>query len=296
MSFFLSLVGFKGMLFVIGVMIFALAYKYSLNIFNWIENNTLGTRTYILEKLELLFIEVDPQKITYLLLLTSFGSGFLILILCGVFGKWLLGFFLGLFVGFIGFKIPKPFIDLMYTRRIKQYQSQMVDALTLLSNGIRAGLSVPQSIGMIVDEMPAPVSQEFNMILQQNKIGVPLEECFENLVKRVPIEDNEMFVSSMNILRETGGNLAETFDTIVGVIRERVRIQQKIDTYVAQGMFQGITIFCMPFLIGTVYFISDPDTMKLLFTNPIGIILLLLAVGLDFAGGFVILKIIRIKV
>lgn len=81
---------------------------------------------------------------------------------------------------------------------------QMVDALQLLSNGVRAGLSVPQAVGMIVDEMPAPISQEFNVLLQQNRIGMPLEECFENLAKRVPLEDNDMFVSAVNILRETG--------------------------------------------------------------------------------------------
>ena len=102
--------------------------------------------------------------------------------------------------------------------------------------------SVPQSLAMVVDEMPAPVSQEFNVILQQNKIGVPLEECFENLAVRIPTEDNDMFVSSINILRETGGNLAETFDTIVNVIRERVRIKQKIDTLTATAFFRVILL------------------------------------------------------
>ena len=119
-------------------------------------------------------------------------------------------------------------MDYLVNARIKKYRGQMVDALNLLSNGLRAGLSLPQSVGMVVDELPNPVAQEFNLILQQNKIGVPLEECFEDLIKRVPTEDNEMFVTSVNILRETGGNLAETFDTIAGVIRERVRLQQKL--------------------------------------------------------------------
>ena len=179
---------------------------------------------------------------------------------------------------------------------MKAYSLQMVDGLQLLANGLRAGLSVPQSLGMVVDELPAPLSQEFNMILQQNRIGVPLDECFEGLCTRMPTEDNEMFVASVNILRETGGNLAETFDTIVDVIRERVRLQQKIDTYVAQGMFQGYTIFAMPWLLGTVYTISDPESMKPLFTHPIGIIMLILAVGLDFVGLWVIMKVVKIKV
>ena len=161
-------------------------------------------------------------------------------------------------MGFIGFKIPRPFVDHLVHKRIMAYQGQMADALQLLSNGLRAGLSVPQAIGMVVDELKPPVSQEFNIILQQNRIGVPLEECFENLVKRIPTEDNEMFVSSVNILRETGGNLAEVFETIIDVIRERIRLQQKIATATAQGKMQGMVLFCMPFALLVLFFSIRP--------------------------------------
>jgi tight adherence protein B len=187
-------------------------------------------------------------------------------------------------------------VDFLVEKRIKAYSLQMVDALQLLSNGIRAGLSVPQAMGMIVEEMPAPISQEFGILLQQNRIGMPLEECFENLAKRVPLEDNDMFVSSINILRETGGNLAETFDTIVEVIRERVRLQQKVDTFTAQGMFQGMTIGAMPYMLGFVYFLQDPGSITPLFTTPIGLVFLFMAVLFDLAGIFVIMKIVKIKI
>jgi tight adherence protein B len=296
MSFFLALLGKNGLIGFIGFILFLFCYKYSQGIFNWIENQTFGTRTYIMEKLELLFIEIPEEKITYLLLGCSVGLGSFVFLVFGLMGQWLAGFFLGVFFGFLGFKIPKPFINFLVEKRVTAYTGQMVDALTLLSNGIRAGLSVPQAIGMVVDEMPAPISQEFNMVLQQNRIGVPLEECFDNLSKRVPTEDNDMFVSSINILRETGGNLAEVFDTIVDVIRERVRLQQKIDTYTASGMFQGLTIFMMPYGIGMIYFISDPESVKPMFTDPIGIAMTIVAMMFDFAGGFVIMKIVKIKV
>jgi tight adherence protein B len=296
METFVKLMGENGIIGLTGLMVFLFSFKYAHGIFDWIERQTLGTRTYIMEKLDLMFIDVKPEKVTYLLLFISVGLGSIVFLAFGAAGMWLLGFILGLLVSFAGFKIPKPIIDFMYKKRIDAYSSQMVDALQLLSNGIRAGLSVPQAVGMVVDEMPAPVSQEFNMILQQNKIGVPLEECLDNLAKRVPTQDNDMFVASVNILRETGGNLAEVFDTIVFVIRERVRLKQKIDTYVAQGMFQGATIFCMPFAIGTIYFFSDPKSMMLLFTTPVGWAFTILALLLDIAGGIVILKIVKIEV
>lgn len=295
MSFFLNMIGKNGLIFVVGMMVFLLAYKYSVNIFDWVENQTYGTRSYITEKLEFLFIEIPQNRLTYMLLGSSVGIGLLLFILIGAFGSWIVGAILGGIMAFIGFKAPRWIVDFLVEKRIKAYSVQMVDALQLLANGIRAGLSVPQAIGMIVEEMPAPISQEFNVLLQQNRIGMPLEECFENLAKRVPLEDNDMFVSAINILRETGGNLAETFDTIVDVIRERVRLQQKVDTYTAQGMFQGMTIGSMPFLLGLVYYLQDPASMTPLFTTPLGLVFLFAAVLLDFAGIYVIMKIVKIK-
>ena len=105
-----------------------------------------------------------------------------------------------------------------------------------------------------------------------------------------------MFVTSINILRETGGNLAEVFDTIVGVIRERIRLKQKVETFVAQGFFQGATIFAMPFVMTGLYAASDPEMVKTMFTNPFGIALVLLALISNCIGGYVILRIVNIKV
>jgi tight adherence protein B len=296
MSFFLDMIGRNGLIFVVGMMVFTLSYKYSINIFEWVEHQTYGTRTYITEKLEFLFIEIPQDRLTYILLGSSVGLGFFIFLLLGIIGSWILGAIMGMFMAFVGFKAPRIIVDFLVEKRIKAYSMQMVDALQLLANGIRAGLSVPQSIGMIVEEMPAPISQEFNVLLQQNRIGMPLEECFENLAKRVPLEDNDMFVSSINILRETGGNLAETFDTIVNVIRERVRLQQKVDTFTAQGMFQGMTIGAMPFMLGFVYYLQDPNSMTPLFTTPLGLVMLFVALALDFTGIYVIMKIVKIKI
>lgn len=296
MDLLIKILGWKGIIAVIGIIVFLFVYKYSVGIFEWVERQTYGTRTYVMEKLELLFIEISQEKVTYILLGCSVGMGAFYFLLLGALVSWILGGVVGLFVAYIGFKAPRWVVDYLVERRIKQYQNQMVDALQLLSNGIRAGLSVPQALGMVVDEMPPPVSQEFGVLLQQNRIGVPLEECFENLAKRIPTQDNDMFVASVNILRETGGNLAEVFDTIIDVIRERIRLQQKIDTYIAQGMFQGVTIGLMPFLLGIVYFLQDPASMTMLFTKPIGWVLLILALGFDLAGFYVIMKIVKIKV
>ena len=95
MSIFISLLGLKGLIFVVGALVFSLSYKYSLNIFDWIEHQTYGTRTYIMERLEFLFIEIPQQKVTYILLGSSVGIGAFIFLLFGVLGKWVLGILLG---------------------------------------------------------------------------------------------------------------------------------------------------------------------------------------------------------
>jgi tight adherence protein B len=295
-SFILDILGKNGVVIVIGLGSFIFCYINSIKIFAWIDEQTSGTREYILNKFEIIHVEVDPQKVTWALLIISIGSGVLVFCILAIIGKTALGVVAGIAATIVGWKIPRPAVDFFEEKRKKKYQLQMVDALNLLANGIRAGLTMPQAIGMVVDELPAPVSQEFNLVLQQAKIGVPLDEALENLKKRVYTEDNEMFVTSVNILRETGGNLAEVFDTITLVIRERVRLQLKIDTYVSAGKMQAYIIGCMPFAMIVMFGSGDPDYFPLLFGTVLGIVALLLICGMVGLGMFVILKIIDIKV
>jgi len=292
----LLMLGKEGVLLVIGLGFFIVCYINSVKLFDWIDEQTSGTREYILKKFEILFIEVDPQRVTWALLLISFGFGIVVFCVLALLGKMTLAIVAGVIATIIGWKVPRPLVDFFENRRKKLYMTQMVDALNLLANGIRAGLTMPQAIGMVVDELPPPISQEFNLVLQQAKIGVPLDEALENLKKRLYTEDNEMFVTSVSILRETGGNLAEVFDTITVVIRERVRLQLKIDTYTASGKTQAYIIGAMPFLMIAMFGSGDPEYFPLLFGTILGVIALLVICGMVALGMWVILKIVDIKV
>jgi tight adherence protein B len=134
------------------------------------------------------------------------------------------------------------------------------------------------------------------LILSENKLGVSLEEAFNNLAKRVVADDVEMFVTAVNILKETGGNLAETFDTIVTTIRERIKVENKIKAITAQGRFQGMFIMAIPPFLGFSLYQSDPDFMRPLFTTPLGWVCILAIISLEVVGYFVIMMIINIDV
>jgi tight adherence protein B len=283
----------------LGVLLFGaavgyLSYSYNKRFFDWLRFQSLGTRDYIVEKLGLMFIEVPPQRILLYLFLFSFGLGSIVFL--AFLPQLVPGFIGGAVMTVIGWKAPKPIVDWMFKRRTEKFVLQMVDALSLMSNGLKSGLSIVQALGLVTQEMPNPIQQEFNLVLSENKLGVSLEDAFNNLSKRIKSDDVEMFVTSINILKETGGNLAETFDTIVNTIRERIKVEKKIDTMTAQGFYQGVAVMAVPPILGVVFYQTDPDFMRPLFTTPIGWLFVLVIILLEAVGFFVIMKIVKIDV
>jgi tight adherence protein B len=282
-----------GILF-FGAAVFGFSYHYNKRFLDWMRFQSLGTRDYIVERLNMMFIDIPPHKILITLLCLSFGSGSI------VFVAFLPNLFPAVLFGSIatvvGWKLPKPLVDWWYRRRTKKFVLQMVDALSLMANGMKSGLSVVQSLGLVTQEMPDPIQQEFTLILSENKLGVPLEEAFSNLARRIKNDDVEMFVTSVNILKETGGNLAETFETIVTTIRERIKVENKIDAMTAQGFYQGMLVMAVPPLLGVTFYQTDPDFMRPLFETPMGWVIVGIIFALEVIGFFVIMKVIKVDV
>lgn len=263
-------------------------------LYGWIGGRALFQRDEMAKILDLMFIEITPQK------LLSYYTWYLIgLFILGVFFLWPSiggGVVFGGMFAFGGWKLPLTFLRILHKRRIKKFVIQLVDGLSLMSNAMRSGLNVPQALQLVSDELPNPISQEFNLVLSQNKLGVVLEEAMSNLSVRMPHDDIEMFTTSINILKETGGNLAETFDSIAYTIRERIKVESKISAMVSQGVMQGIIVVLMPFALGALLYTIDPDRIRPMFTTIPGWVLLAAMMTLQFLGGFAIWKIIQVKV
>lgn len=289
-----ELVGPFGLSIIIGMAFFFIAAINANKFLDWLRWQSIGNRDYIVEKLDQMFLTYTPNQVLLAMVLTSVIPGFLVFLI--ILPQFVPALIFG-FITMIGmWYVPKAFVNHMFNKRVTKFNVQMIDGLGLMANGMKSGLSIVQAMALVKNEMPDPMSQEFDHLLKQNQLGVTVEDCFLNLAKRVPSDDVNMFVTAIVILKETGGNLAETFETIVYTIRERVKVEQKISAMVAQGVAQGVIVFMMPFGLMAMFYMSDPEFMAPLFTSPIGWMLFGVILTLQLAGGFAILKIIQIKV
>jgi Flp pilus assembly protein TadB len=195
-----------------------------------------------------------------------------------------------------GYNLPRAVVQWMWQRRIDKFEDQLLDALAFMSNGLKSGLSLLQSMDMVREELPDPISQEFALTLNHQRLGMPLEDALLGLEKRVGTEDVQIIVTSINILRQSGGNLAETFDTVASTIRERKKVSGKVKSLTAQGVAQGVIIVCMPFVLTFALWSIDPVLIERLWTTALGWALLFLMMTLQVIGGTMIRKIVKVEV
>src|SRR5271170_3026039 len=184
----------------IGLCSFLITYFNADRIVEFLRKQSLGNREYVIKRLDLMFVDIDKRRITGAMLMVSFGIG--LLAFAAFWPNILIGLAIGSLLTIVGWGIPKRVINMYYNRRAGQFVDQMVDGLTLMSNGLKSGLSIPQSFKLIVDNMKNPIAQEFELMLSQNALGVSLEEVLNELAKRINYPDVQMFVTAVNILKD----------------------------------------------------------------------------------------------
>jgi len=195
-----------------------------------------------------------------------------------------------------GLILPRTYVKFRQFQRIKKIDNQLVDALILISNSLKSGYSFMQGMELVADEAPHPISSEFRRMLRETNLGYPIEQAMDGLAERVPSEDLDLVVTVIKIQRQIGGNLAEILDKIVHTISERIRIKGEINTLTAQGKLQGIILTLMPPAMGIGIYMMNPEFMMPLFTTLMGKMMLGVAFVLQAIGGFMIKKIVEIKV
>jgi tight adherence protein B len=226
--------------------------------------------------------------------LGSVGLGFLFFLV--FWPNVIAGILFGSVVTMAGWSAPKIILKSLWEKRCNRLVDQMVDGMTIMANGVKSGLSITQSMERVVANMNGPLPQEFTLVLNQIRLGRSVEEALIEFGERIPRADVQMFVTAVNILKETGGNLAETFTTIVTTVRERQKVEKKIEAMTSQGTMQAIIVTLVPFALLVLFLVVDPTFVMPLFTKPLGWFALFMMIGLQVMGGVMMKKVVTIKV
>lgn len=235
-----------------------------------------------------MFLFIDPRQ----MLVLNIAS----MCLLGILGYIVFNPILCVGLTIFGFFLPMLLVKYYRKRRIKKFNVQLVDALQAMANAFKAGLTFPQAIEHVAREALPPLSQEFGLFVKEVKLGVPLEEALINMGKRVGSDDLELVVVSTNIARQLGGNMAEMFETISMVIRERFRLEGKIDALTSQGKLQGWIVASMPAVLGMVLNSMRPDLMEPMMNHMFGYILVTVIAIMEVLGILIIRRIVNIDI
>jgi tight adherence protein B len=181
-------------------------------------------------------------------------------------------------------------------RRLKKFEEQLPDGLMMLSGAMRAGASLNIALEGLVKEQPAPLGQEFELFMREQRIGTDFEKSLDNMEKRLPIPDFAMLMSALRINREIGGNLAEIIESLAETLRRKQQMEGKIESLTAQGKMQGVVMTGLPVLLGVLLYFLEPESMEKLWTTPIGYGVLAVIIFMETLGYVMIQKITSIDV
>lgn len=195
-----------------------------------------------------------------------------------------------------GYLLPRTYLKRRQASRQKALAGQIAESLTIISNSLKAGYSFLQAVEMVSKEMAPPISVEFARLIREVSLGVSTETALESLGRRSGNDDLDLVITCVLIQRQIGGNLSEILDTIAHTIRERIRIKGEIKTLTAQGRFSGMIVSLLPFGLGAMIWIINPQYVNLLFTHPMGRSMLVFALISEVIGTLVIRKITDIEV
>jgi tight adherence protein B len=194
--------------------------------------------------------------------------------------------------------VAAPFLMLKRrsSSRLKKFQSQLPDTLNLLAGSMRAGFSFMQGLEAVADEASEPLRTEFQRAFTESRLGRPVEEALDDAARRMNSRDLAWAVMAIRIQREVGGNLAELLDTVSDTMTHRERLRREVKSLTAEGRMSAIVLSIFPPAFALMLFLLQPDYMKLLFQETIGVICVIGGAILSVVGWFWLARIVKIEV
>ena len=220
--------------------------------------------------------------------------GFLIPFL--MLGATPLGMLASLAAALAGFFLPPLYVKHRKNKRVQKLNDQLPEALTLISNSLKAGFGLLQSLDLAARQLERPMSVELGRTIHEMNVGSTVEEAMQALSNRSDSYELDIVVTAVLVQRTVGGNLAEILDTVAETMRDRARIRGEISTLTGQQKLTGLIIGILPIVVGGIFMLVNPDYMMQLFTTTIGKVMVAAALVLETVGILIIRRILAIEV
>lgn len=188
--------------------------------------------------------------------------------------------FVAVVCGAVAYFMPTVIIRHLEQKRRKKLESQLIDGLTTISAGVKAGLNLVQSMEMLVDNQTGPIKQEFAQLLREYQMGRDLNQAMLSASNRIGSPLYRLTFTAIEMHRNRGGDSGESMDRLAEAVREIKKLEGKLDAITAQSRSQASMMAVMPFVFMFILWIIDPEGIQLLFTETIGRVLLLICGGL----------------
>lgn len=193
------------------------------------------------------------------------------------------------------FGLPRLVVAQMAKRRQAKFVAEFANSIDVIVRGVKSGLPLNECLGIIARESPSPIREEFQEIVEQQRVGIPLSECFERMMARMPLPEVKFFSIVIGIQQQAGGNLSEALGNLSGVLRDRRRLQAKVKALSAEAKASAAVLGALPFIVMTMVYVTTPNYIALLWTTKMGQFLLLIAGAWMTVGLLVMRKMINFK-
>jgi tight adherence protein B len=197
------------------------------------------------------------------------------------------------FVGALG--LPRWLLNFLAKRRQKKFLDEFANAIDVVVRGVKSGLPLNECLNIIARESPEPVCGEFQELVEQQRVGVPLSEGFERMMARMPLPEVKFFAIVVAIQQQAGGNLSEALGNLSGVLRDRRKLQAKVQAMSAEAKASAGVLGSLPFIVMTMVYLTTPNYISLLWTTKVGPFLLTCAGVWMTIGVLVMKKMINFK-
>ena len=196
-------------------------------------------------------------------LLLSVGAALAVGAVTGVLANWLGGLLLAVVAG----AAPWLVLEVRRARRQDAFLRNLPDTLQLLAGSLRAGYGVLQALDTVAREAVGPAAEEFQRVITEARLGMPVEDALQAMAERINSEDFRWVVLAINIQREVGGNLAELLDSVAETLREREMLRRQIKVLSAEGRLSAIILVALPFVLVTYLILVRPEYIAALVTS-----------------------------